>query len=399
MYSNALLILIGDELLSGRTRDVNLFRFANILSSYGLSIVSSRTVRDNQSEIEKALLDSLSENRVVIVTGGLGPTDDDITLKSVASAMGLPIIRSSEVEEMIRSKYSDKSLVSESALTQADIPDTSEVINNPVGIAPGILLKTGKSVVICLPGVPSESIALLEPCLLKTGLKRKVAELPLFIRTWGLKENPLFDSLKSLMAQFNANLAFLPSPGRVDIKISGQDAESCFRAINSKLKNHVYSNNRDETLEAALVRKLIENQTSLSTAESCTGGGIGASITQIPGVSVCYYGGVITYSNKMKTNLLDVSEKTLSTFGAVSKETAIDMAKGIRKRTNSDYAISVTGIAGPSGGSAEKPVGTVWSALVYQGFEKAFCWSLSGTREQVRQGAIARALGTLFEVL
>lgn len=399
MYSNAVLILIGDELLSGRTRDVNLYRFSNILSTYGLPVVECLIVRDNQLDIEKALLNKLSENRVIIVTGGLGPTDDDITLKSISSALELPLVRSELAEILVRSKYSDKTAISESALTQADIPETAEVVDNPVGIAPGVLLKIGNTAIICLPGVPSESIALLEPCLLKTGIQQKPAELPLFIRTWGLKENPLYDSLKSVTKQFDADVAFLPSPGRVDIKVSGEEAEGLFQAIKGKLKNHVYSSNRDETLEAVIVRKLIQKKATLATAESCTGGGIGAAVTQIPGVSACYSGGVVTYSNEMKADLLGVSENTLSTFGAVSKETALEMAKGIREKTNSGYALSVTGIAGPAGGTKEKPVGTVWSALVSKNFEISFCWSLGGTREQVRQGAISRALGTLFEAL
>ncbi len=399
MYSNAVLILIGDELLSGRTRDVNLYRFSNILSNYGLPVVECLIVRDNQLDIEKALLNNLSENRVIIVTGGLGPTDDDITLRSVAGALELPVIRSIEAERMVKSKYLDKTTISDSALTQADIPETAEVVNNPVGIAPGVLLKTGNTAIICLPGVPSESIALLELCLLKTGIQQKSAELPLFVRTWGLKENPLYDSLKSMTKQFNADLAFLPSPGRVDIKVSGEEAEGLVQAIKVKLKNHVYSSNRDETLETVLVRKLIQKKATLSTAESCTGGGIGAALTQIPGVSACYLGGVVTYSNEMKVRLLGVSENTLSTFGAVSKETALAMAKGIREKINSDYALSVTGIAGPDGGTKEKPVGTVWSALVSKNVEISFCWFLGGAREQVRQGAISRALGTLFEAL
>ena len=399
MYSNAVLILIGDELLSGRTRDVNLYRFSNILSTYGLPVVECLIVRDNQLEISKALLNNLSENRVIIVTGGLGPTDDDITLKSISYALELPLVRSESAEVLVRSKYSDKTTISDSALTQADIPETAEVVNNPVGIAPGVLLKTGNTAIICLPGVPSESIALLELCLLKTGIQQKSAELPLFVRTWGLKENPLYDSLKSMTKQFNADLAFLPSPGRVDIKVSGEEAEGLVQAIKVKLKNHVYSSNRDETLETVLVRKLIQKKATLSTAESCTGGGIGAALTQIPGVSACYLGGVVTYSNEMKASLLGVSENTLSTFGAVSKETALAMAKGIREKTNSDYALSVTGIAGPDGGTKEKPVGTVWSALVSKNVEISFCWFLGGAREQVRQGAISRALGTLFEAL
>jgi len=400
MLPEAVLILVGDELLSGRTRDVNLYRFSGLLAEMGFPVTHSKIVRDVRSEIATAVKDALGNGRVVVVTGGLGPTDDDITVSAVAEAFGLPVFRSPAAEEMVRKqqkRYS--SSLPASALKQADIPRGAIPVLNPVGIAPGLVLPVGNGVVICIPGVPSESSALLPLCLAEAGIVPRKAELIRFIRTWGLKENDLFDSLADLAGKHGVVPAFLPSPGRVDVKVSGSGANGFFREAIKKLGTRVYSTVRDETLEEALGRKLMRAEFVLATAESCTGGGIGSGITAIPGASRWYSGGVITYSDKMKTELLGVQEQTLKNHGAVSEQTALEMARGVRRVTQAHCSVSVTGVAGPSGGTDRKPVGTVWTALCCGDTETAFIWHLGGNRESVRDGAGARALGTLFELL
>ncbi|MCK5131852.1 MAG: nicotinamide-nucleotide amidohydrolase family protein [Candidatus Sabulitectum sp.] len=400
MFSEAALVLVGDELLSGRTRDVNLHRFSGLLAEIGLPVVLAKVVRDVPREISAAVRDSLADKRVVIVTGGMGPTDDDLTVRAVADAFNLSLFRSPVAEEMVRKKQHEYGLgLPLSAFKQADIPEGASPVLNPAGIAPGIVLPVGKGVVICMPGVPAESSALLMPCLREAGVQPRRAKQVRFIRTWGLKENNLFDALRDLAKKNNIIPAFLPSPGRVDIKVSGIGADVFCRGVTEKLGNRVYSTLRDETLEEVLGRKLISSGYFLATAESCTGGGIGRGITAVAGASSWYSGGVITYSDDLKTGLLGVKKETLEVHGAVSKQTALEMARGVRRITGADCSLSVTGIAGPAGATDGKPVGTVWTAVCCGEVERAYLWRLGGDRESIRDGACARALGTLFELL
>ena len=400
MFSQAALVLVGDELLSGRTRDVNLYHFSGLLAEIGLPVVLAKVVRDVPSEISVAVRESLTGGRVVIVTGGMGPTDDDLTIGAVADAFELPLFRSSAAEEMVRKKQQEYGLgMPLSALKQADIPMGASPVLNPSGIAPGIVLPVGGGVIICLPGVPGEASALLMPCLKVAGVPPRTERDLRFIRTWGLKENDLFDSLRPLASSHSVVPAFLPSPGRVDIKVVGAGANDFCDDVIEKLGLHVYSSLRDETLEEVLGRKLISSGLTLATAESCTGGSIGSGITAAPGASRWYDGGVICYSNDMKTELLGVREETLNIHGAVSEQTALEMARGVIRVTGADCSLSVTGIAGPDGGTDEKPVGTVWTAVCCGGSEKAILWRLGGDRVSIREGACARALGTLFELL
>jgi nicotinamide-nucleotide amidase len=400
LFSESVLVLVGDELLSGRTRDANLQPFSGILGDIGIPVVQAIVVRDVPCEISRAVRDLLADNRVVIVTGGMGPTDDDLTVKAVADAFGLKLHRSPEAEEMVRKKQSQYGLgLPQSALKQADIPEGAEPVMNPVGIAPGIVLPVEKGVVICMPGVPRESLALLEPCLKAAGVKPGKAQPARFLRTWGLKENDLFDTLKEIADRNGVIPAFLPSPGRVDLKVIGQGAGEFCREVITLLGSRVYSTLRDETLEEVLGRKLKSANLFVATAESCTGGGVGSCISSVPGASLWYAGGVVTYSNALKTSLLGVSGETLAMHGAVSEKTVLEMARGVRRLTGADCSIAVTGIAGPAGGTLEKPVGTVWTAVSRGEEERAHFWRLGGSRESIREGACARALGTLLEML
>ncbi len=400
MISEVALVLVGDELLSGRTRDVNLQRFSRILSDWGLPVVSASVVRDIPSEISMSIRNSISHKTAVIVTGGMGPTEDDLTVSALADAFNLNLIRSSLAEEMVRKKQHEYGLgLPESALKQADIPEGALPVMNPVGIAPGIVLPASGSLVICMPGVPSESAALLEPCLRAAGIEPTLVKRVKFIRTWGLKENKLFDDLKSLSVENKVTPAFLPSPGRVDIKVNGAGADRFCRAVMEKLGSQVYTTERDESLEEVIGRKMILSELSLATAESCTGGGIGQGITAVSGASRWYAGGVVTYSNELKIRILGVKKQTLEMYGSVSEQTALEMARGVRRITGADCSLAVTGIAGPDGGTRDKPVGTVWTAVCFGNKERAHLWRLGGDRESIRDGASARALGTLFELL
>jgi len=394
------MILVGDELLSGRTRDVNLQRFSNLLAEWGIPVTEARVVRDVPGQITEAARTMIRSGRVLIITGGMGPTDDDLTVQSVADAFDLPLARSCEAEKMVRSRQELYGLgLPESALKQADIPEGSIPVLNTAGIAPGIVLKVSGGAVICLPGVPSESAALLVPCLNAAGAVPRTASTVHFIRTWGLKENALYDRLRNTAEKHGVVPGYLPSPGRVDIKVSGTGSEAFCKEVEAILGRSVYSRLRDETLEEVLGRRLMEAGFLLSTAESCTGGGIGRGITSVPGSSEWYCGGVVSYSDSLKTGILGVRAETISKHGAVSGETAIEMARGVLAVTGSQCSVAVTGIAGPTGGTDQKPVGTVWTAAVTPGGERTYLWRLGGTRESVREGASGRALGALLELL
>ncbi len=357
-------------------------------------------VRDSVQDISHSVKELLRPGRILIISGGLGPTDDDLTLKGVAEALNKPLERNLEAEAMVVKKQERYGLgFPRSALKQADIPSGAIPVMNPVGIAPGVVIRYSNSAVICVPGVPSESQALLEPCLSAAGAVAGKAEAVLFIRTWGLKENDLFDSLKETSEKFGVIPAYLPSPGRVDVKVSGPGAEEFRSAVITKLAGRVYSTKRDETLEEVLGRKLVKSQYLLSVAESCTGGGIGRAVTSVSGSSEWFAGGVISYSNRVKSSLLGVPETVLASWGAVSRETALAMARGVREITGSHCSVAVTGIAGPGGGTDEKPVGTVWTAALTPKGERADLWRIGGNRETVREGAVSRSLGSLLELL
>jgi len=324
------MLIVGDELLSGRTRDVNLKKFSGILADMGIPVVEARVVRDIPDEITAAVRDLAVEKRILLVTGGMGPTDDDLTVPAVADAFGLVLHRSPAAEEMVRARQELYGLgLPASALRQADIPPGAIPVLNTSGIAPGIVLITEGRAVICMPGVPSESEALLMPCLDAAGVVQGSRDEILFIRTWGLKENALYDSLRGTAERHGVVPSFLPSPGRVDIKVKGPGAAGFSAEVRKSLGKRVYSLTRDETLEEILGRKLMERGWFMAAAESCTGGGIGGGITSVPGASRWFAGGVVSYSDSVKINALGVSASTLSRYGAVSRETALEMAEGV----------------------------------------------------------------------
>ncbi len=392
--------MVGDELLSGRTRDVNLFRFSGILAERGLPVIEARVVRDEPSEIALAARSMARRGRVLIITGGMGPTDDDLTVKAVADAFGLKLYRSPEAEMMVRQRQEVYGLgFPDSAFKQADIPRGAVPVLNTAGIAPGVVLNAGGGAVVCVPGVPSESAALLMPCLDAAGAVPGNVVALRFIRTWGLKENALFDMLRETALKHSVVPGYLPSPGRVDIKASGPGSGDFCLEVRKMLGRRVYSTSRDETLEEVLGNILLGRDLTLATAESCTGGGMGMGITSVPGSSRWYLGGVVSYSNSLKTSILGVSAGTLMEHGAVSGPVALEMVRGVRALTGAHCAVAVTGIAGPGGGTPEKPVGTVWTAAVCPDGERTDPWRLGGDRISIREGASARALGTLFEML
>lgn len=400
MHAEAKVLLVGDELLEGRVSDRNLAVVAEALSSRGLAVSEARVSADSMEAVSRAVREMLGPGVLLVTTGGLGPTDDDMTLSAVASTLGLPLVRNAAAESFVRDRYRIQGVPCPSgALVQADIPEGSRPVRNPAGVAPGIVLDSLGGTVISLPGVPREAAALVGPCLDEAGLAAVGQARQAIVRTWGIPEQELYDLVRREGLADTAQTAFLPRPSMVDLKLRGPDSASAARRIAARLGRKAYAVGEWRSLEAVLGGALQERGLTLGVAESCTGGMLGARLTSVPGSSGWFAGGVIAYSDRLKSSLLGVGEDLLAAHGAVSEETARAMARGVLEGLGAGAALAVTGIAGPAGGTPEKPVGTVWIAATGPGFEAALANRLWGDRDAVREGAVARAMGLLWEML
>ena len=399
-YSEAALVLVGDELLEGRTRDRNLQLSSRILVSFVLRVVECLPGPDSLEALSSALISLAAPGRLLVTTGGLGPTDDDMTLEGVAVAASIRLERNGIALEMVRQRYADFGREPPlSALSQADIPSGAEPVPNVVGIAPGIVLDTPLMLVISVPGVPGEVKTLLPACLEKAGFERVSGTRDSLVRTWGIPENELYDLLSDRASGRNVELAFLPSEGRVDVRISGDSAAGFTAMATDLLGAKVYGSDPGITLEETVGNMLLESGGMLAVAESCTGGMLGSTITSVPGSSRWFSGGVISYSNQVKTTLLGIPETLLEEHGAVSRETVLAMASGVSKLLGSSAAIAISGIAGPEGGTSEKPVGTVWIAVGAGNRFESASYRFPGGRNEVRRAAVSHSLGMLCTIL
>jgi nicotinamide-nucleotide amidase len=396
---DAVVLLIGDELLEGRISDSNLSAAASALDSRGVKVAWARVVPDSPETIASAVREAAGPDRIVVTTGGLGPTDDDLTLASVASAFGLDLVADPEATSWIRSWYSRRGAdCPRSALRQAMLPRGAVPVHNDMGVAPGVVLRTGDATVLCLPGVPREAEALLPPCLDAAGLARGHSVGMPVLRTWGIPETILYEKIASSSVCAMSELAFLPRPGLVDLKVRGYGGAALADALAALLGEAVYAREW-KPLEAVAGDELEAGNLTLSVAESCTGGLLGGRITSVPGSSGWFLGGVIAYSNYLKRKLLAVPAEILAESGAVSEAAARAMAEGVRQCSGSDTALAVTGVAGPGGGTESRPVGTVWMALEGPGFSEAREWRFGGNRHSVREASAACALGMLVAAL
>jgi nicotinamide-nucleotide amidase len=397
----AALVLVGDELLDGRTRDRNLELSSRILASFGLRITECRVIPDSLEAVSSALNSLASPGKLLVTTGGLGPTDDDLTLEGVAAAASVRIERNDIALEMVRQRYTDLGReMPLSAMFQADIPTGAEPVPNPVGFAPGVVFAAPSMLVISVPGVPGEAEALLPECLEKAGFERAscTRSTPL-VRTWGLSEIELYDLLSSKASGSHVELAFLPSSGRVDVRVAGDSAVEFAAMATALLGEAVYGSNPDITLEETIGNMLLDRGEVLAVAESCTGGMLGSLITSVPGSSLWFSGGIISYSNNAKTSLLNIPCSLLEKNGAVSRETVLAMASGVSNLLGSYAAIAISGVAGPEGGTAEKPVGTVWIAVGAGTRSESASYRFPGDRAEVRKAAVSQSLGMLFAIL
>lgn len=365
-------ITIGDELLIGQIINTNQAFIAGRLNSIGVSVERMLTVGDALEAILQVFRECWSSYEIVVVTGGLGPTHDDITKKAVCTFFHSGLVSRQDLRESIQRLLSKRGTRwGPTAEEQTMFPEKAEVIPNPVGTAAGIRFSDNGKFFFALPGVPYEMKEMIDQTIIPF-LKSKVTGSVirhLTLRTTGATESMVATQLGDVSVFLEgARLAFLPSPTGVRLRISLQDAtaenadrrmRSAEEAIRSKVGTYVYGTG-DEELEEVLGRIFVERRLRIAIAESCTGGLIADRITEVSGSSDYLDRAMVTYSNRSKTELLGVPEDLLQRFGAVSEEVAAAMALGARERSGTDIGLSTTGIAGPTGGSAEKPVGLVW---------------------------------------
>jgi len=400
------LISTGTELLLGQTLNTNAYYLSQKLSSLGINVYYHTTVGDNPERLEQVLGHALERADLVITTGGMGPTLDDLTKQAVCKVMDLEQEVHAESLEWVKRFFTKmKRDMPESNLKQACFPKGSTVIANRLGTAPGAIVEKGEKTVIILPGPPFEMQPMfeetVEPYLRdKTKADAEVVRTRV-LKVFGISEARVEEILAEVLkGQKNPTIALLAKPAELHVRISAtapgkQEGavmlDELEKKIRGKLNEAVFATDDEDMAEVA-GRLLFSAGLKLATAESCTGGLVGGAITRVPGSSAYYLGGFNTYSNTLKTRLLGVSQKTLDEYGAVSKQTAIEMAAGAREMTGADLAVAVTGIAGPDGGSEEKPVGLVFIGLSTPTGTEAKSYNFFGDRDAIRALTVNGAL-------
>lgn len=370
------IITIGDEILIGQIVDTNSAWMAQRLGEIGATVRRKYSIGDRREEIVSAVEESLAASDAVLITGGLGPTKDDITKRVLAELFHSTLVRHQptyeRVERMMTARGIEFNALNQS---QALVPECCTVLTNHKGTAPGMWFEREGKVVVSLPGVPFEMEALMTESVLPK-LQEHFALRSVVHRTaitFGLAES----MMAAHIAQWEdalppyLHLAYLPSPSQLRLRLSAYDVEreEAVREIDSQfakllpLLGDYFVGWESDTLQSVVADKLVERGESLAVAESCTGGALAAKFTAMSGASAYFMGGVVAYDNSIKERVLGVSAETLRDHGAVSREVAVQMAEGVRRLCGTTYGVATTGIAGPTGGSDEKPVGTVWMAV------------------------------------
>ena len=369
------IITIGDELISGRTLDLNARYAADRLTASGLHVTRITSVGDNQITVSKALAKALETSRFVIVTGGLGPTDDDMTNEIVASALNRSLSINKHLLKQIEIYLKAKGMAMTPAIKKmAHLPEGSEILH-PDGLMCGCSIVEKDVRLYFLPGVPDQMSHLLDNFVLPELLsvyKTLPAVGQRILKLYGVNESEIAEALKERVNNTgNVVLGFYPNfpENHITLSLNAKDEATAKKELD-KVENQIrkllggfiFSSDHQD-MEEIVGQALLEKGMTIAVAESCTGGLIGHRLTNVPGSSAYFQGGVVVYSNQAKTNLLNVSPETIETYGAVSECTVREMVRGVQKRFDTDLGLAVTGIAGPDGGSAEKPVGTVHIGL------------------------------------
>lgn len=409
----AYIVSTGTELLLGNTADTNALFLSRELSALGLRVVGRSTVGDNREMIKNAFRTGYELADLVVCTGGLGPTADDLSRESACEVLDVPLIFHDAEFERIKDYFSRRQrAMPESNRKQALFPPRAHIFTNLVGTASGFMVSQEEKTFALLPGPPHEMKVMykekLEPRLREWLGETGRVMISRTVKVMGLGESQVESLIADVMADpEGCSLALLAVGGEVHIRVTRDatgvvEAEgvinSVLRRIRTVLGDNIYGE-EEETLAGLVIRLLSRQGYTVALAESCTGGLVGKMLTDIPGSSTSFWGGVISYSNEAKTRILGVGGETLKGYGAVSPETAKEMARGIRKLAGSTYGMSLTGIAGPEGGSPEKPVGLVYMGMATVDGEQALELRLLGDRSGIRTLAAKSALDWLRRTL
>jgi len=406
------IITIGDEILIGQIVDTNSAWMAHELNAIGVRIKQISSISDDREHILKALAEARQRADIILITGGLGPTKDDITKKTLADYFGVGFVENQEALDNVTrifAKYNRPLL--EVNRQQAQVPANCEVLNNQNGTAPGMWFNHEGKVYVSMPGVPHEMMYMVEQQVIPK--LKATFKLPVIIHktllTVGEGESFLAERIADIEDSLPPyiKLAYLPKLGQVRLRLSGYaeneatlqaEIDGFAKQLTQRLGN-IIAAEEDIALEIAIMNKLEERGETLSLAESCTGGYLAHLFTQHAGSSAVFLGGAVSYSNNLKESMLGVEHETLQQYGAVSEQTATQMVQGALLNFKSTYAIAVTGIAGPGGGSDEKPIGTVWIGVAGKGKVAVKKFTFGNKRKQNIERTAITALGMLNTLL
>jgi len=394
VIERAAILSTGDELTTGRIVDTNANWLCDKLFEMGVDVAAVLTVGDYPERLEWAWRQAMSRADLVISTGGIGPTADDLTSETVARVAGVPLVLHEESAERIRGFFRAAGReMPENNLRQAMMPAGAALVPNPLGTAPGYRLAVGAVQLVVLPGVPREMKPMVEDTVLPWLRSQRGGDVYLSqtFQTFGITESGLDELVAGAVDPSEGRVSFRASFPEVSLRVvvHGPPDEAAARLeraagkLRARLGPYAYGEGA-VTMQEVVGRLLTERKLTLAVAESCTGGLVGHRLTEVPGSSAWLRGGVVAYANEVKRQMLGVSELTLSQRGAVSEETAGEMAEGVRRALGADVGIGVTGVAGPSGGTKEKPVGTVCFGLARDAGSVSHRYQLWGTRDWVK---------------
>lgn len=405
------IICVGTELLLGNIVNTNAAFLSEKLAYLGINCYFQTVVGDNRDRLLSVINTALSRADILIFSGGLGPTEDDLTKETVAEALGKKLIRDKWAEQEIADYFALRGRIpTDNNWKQADVIEGCEILYNKNGTAPGIFVSEGEKTVILLPGPPLELKSMFTDSVMPK-LQQKCGQVfySQTVKIVGPGESSVETQILDMLnTQENPTIAPYAKTGEVHLRVTARAKDEkearektapVVEELYRRFGNAVYTTDADETLEMALTKLLIKKKYTMTTAESCTGGMIAARMVNAPGVSAVLKSGFITYANEAKEELLGVSHDTLEKFGAVSRETAEEMADGAVKAAHTDAAVAVTGIAGPDGGTKEKPVGLVYIGVNIRGNVEVREYHFSGSRQKIRESVTAAALTFLREKL
>jgi nicotinamide-nucleotide amidase len=411
------IITIGDELLFGQILDTNAAFISEKATEAGGQVVWRTTVGDDPETITESIGRAMQRADMVITTGGLGPTSDDVTKKAICKFFKRPLIFYDKILKKIENRFKERGLTMPAVnQNQALLPQGAEFVDNPIGSAVGIAIENDEKLFVAIPGVPSEMEAMTLDWITESIKKRSAGSITLHrkIRTVGIIESVLYEKIADLIdpkslsrKDTGLSVAFLPSWKGVDLRLTAIDSEeerarqeiaTLEAKIDERIGKYVYGYN-DDNLAGKVGDMLREKHLTLAVAESCTGGLLGKMVTDIPGSSDYFVGGITAYTNEMKMKLLSVPDIILEKYGAVSDECARYMAEGVSRNLGADIGVSITGIAGPSGGTEEKPVGLVYVAVAAGGKTGARERRFGNDRERNRERSAVMALDMIRRYL